>query len=129
MNHLKATFGMPDDVREAMKSFFDKVDSAALYGAGKGTGEVDITDSPDNGTVPKRYDFNELRRIMTEPVHQPYPTDMWQVCPLCKGSGHKWPVGLSINSGPAKCPVCKGHMIICTFTGKPPVTSPEEPTE
>ena len=45
--------------------------------------------------------------------------NMWQVCPLCKGSGSVLS-NLSSSSSGATCTVCNGKRIISTLTGLPP---------
>lgn len=44
---------------------------------------------------------------------------MWQVCPMCKGSGVVLRLeDMTVNS---VCPVCQGKMIINELTGLPPL--------
>lgn len=48
---------------------------------------------------------------------------MWQKCPICNGTGIKYPIFQGTSSGLVyNCTVCDGHGIISELTGLPPKT-------
>ena len=45
---------------------------------------------------------------------------VWQVCPLCQGTGTTYNMKEHIVNTSAVCPTCNGERIISKITGKPP---------
>jgi len=47
---------------------------------------------------------------------------MWQICPICNGTGKIPQDGFTTSASFQTCTVCNGFKIISELTGLPPVT-------
>lgn len=130
---------MPDQVREAMRDLFERMDSAVMYGKSPETKNNDMNNNtipdflgkPEN-TITNMEELDGMMYLTPDggfgmlkyrPLERIYTTNSsgnWELCPKCAGEGHVFPTAMSTNTSPVPCRICKGCGIISTLNGLPP---------